>query len=83
MTNIETNDTGDIAADLLFGAGAVAGAVGLTRRQVYHASECGHMPLFKIGTTICARRSTLNRWFAEQEAGSYPGSVLAAAMQAS
>lgn len=68
MTDKADTEVAETAIDLLFGAGAVAGAIGLSRRQVYHAAENGYMPLFKIGTTICGRRSTLARWFSEREA---------------
>lgn len=54
-------------ADLLFGADSLAAALGLTRRQVYHAVHCGRLPVFRIGSIICARRSTLTRWFDQQE----------------
>lgn len=57
--------------DLLFGAEAMAAALGLTRRQVYHAVESGHIPAFRIGATICARRSTLMRWFDKKEAAAF------------
>lgn len=57
-----------VAPDLLFGAEAIADTLGLTRRQVYHAVACSHLPAFRIGATICARRSTLERWLDEREA---------------
>ena len=52
-------------ADLISGARAIASRLGLTERQVRHHHELGRIPTFKIGTTIVARRSTLNAWLAE------------------
>jgi hypothetical protein len=37
------------------------------RRQVYHLAERGHLPIFRLGQTLCVRRSTLNRFIADQE----------------
>lgn len=72
MTMVETTDSAlperlDIADDLAFGAEAIANVLGLTTRQVYHLNEKSHLPIFRIGSTICARRSTLQKWFDDQE----------------
>jgi hypothetical protein len=64
-----------LADDLLRGASQIAEFVFGDRRQrraVYHLAvevkpEC-RMPVFRLGSVICARRSTLLRWIAEQEA---------------
>ena len=56
-----------LAMDIEFGAAAIAKTTGLTRRRVYHLTQEGHMPTFRIGATLCARRSTLRRWFEELE----------------
>lgn len=52
--------------DLLYGLGAIGKHLGLTARQVEHLVEKG-LPTFKLGRTVCARRSALARHFAEQE----------------
>lgn len=57
----------DTANDILIGADAIAGFMGLSRRQIYHATEYGHLPTFRIGSVICARRTTLWRWMDECE----------------
>lgn len=62
-----TPDNDNLATDLLRGAEAIARFLGFPRRAVYHAVAKGHLPHFKIGETICARRSTLTAWIAEQE----------------
>ena len=56
-----------LAADLLRGASAIADFLGFERRVVYHAISAGHLPTFKMGATICARKSSLLRWIEEQE----------------
>lgn len=61
-----TND--NLAADLLRGADAIAAFLGFPRRTVYHAVAKGHLPHFRIGETVCARKSTLARWIEQQEA---------------
>jgi hypothetical protein len=63
-----------LANDLLRGASEIAEFVfgdPRQRRAVYHLAvevrpEC-RMPVFRLGNLICARRSTLLRWIAEQE----------------
>lgn len=57
-----------LAADILQGADAIAAWTGFKRRAIYHAVACGHIPTFRMGEIICARKSTLNRWVSEQEA---------------
>ncbi len=56
-----------IAEDILKGADAIGAFLGLSRRQAYHAVSAGHLPTFKIGAIICARKSTLTGWIAAQE----------------
>jgi hypothetical protein len=55
-------------ADLLSGARAIAEFLGIREKQIRHRIEAGLIPTFKLGGTICARRSTLNAWLAEVEA---------------
>jgi hypothetical protein len=54
--------------DLLYGVGQIAGHLRMTARQVYHLHDQGHLPTFKLGGKVCARRSRLAQHFAEQEA---------------
>jgi len=54
--------------DLLTGVAAIAAAIGMTKRQAYHLHESGELPTFKMGGKVYARRSTLARHFADQEA---------------
>lgn len=62
--------------DLLYGVDAIAKHLGLTVRQVKHRHENGELPTFKQGRTVCARRSALARYFAEQEQATKPGGGL-------
>lgn len=53
--------------DLLYGMTAIGDHLGLTARQAEHLAAKGVIPTFKLGGTVCARRSTLAKHFAEQE----------------
>lgn len=57
----------NISADLLRGADAIAAFLGFPRRAIYHAVSKGHLPSFRIGETVCARKSTLTAWIQKQE----------------
>jgi hypothetical protein len=38
------------------------------RRRVYHLASSSALPVFKLGSMLCARRSSLLRYVADQEA---------------
>lgn len=57
----------NLATDILRGAAAIADFLGFERRAVYHAVAKGSLPTFRIGETVCARKSTLMAWIAGQE----------------
>ncbi|PJI56034.1 hypothetical protein CTI14_00405 [Methylobacterium radiotolerans] len=67
------NDTGlPLAQDLLSGAEAIAlfmfgEASEANKRKVYHAAQKLGLPTFRIGATLCARRSTILAWIERQE----------------
>lgn len=68
------NDTAcpPLADDLLRGADEIATFMfgnAKHRRKVYYLTgeAARGLPHFKIGSLICARKSTLLRWIAEQE----------------
>lgn len=46
-------------ADLLYGGPAIADYLGLTEDAVYHLARQKRIPTFRMGRTVCARRSTL------------------------
>ena len=60
----------ELAEDLLRGADAIAefifGDKG-SRRKVYYLAETSHLPVFRLGAVLCARRSVVLRWIAGQE----------------
>jgi hypothetical protein len=60
----------ELADDLLLGAKQIAkfifGPEG-KRRQVYYLVEYARLPVFRLGTMLCARRSVLLNWIAMQE----------------
>lgn len=49
------------------------------RRRVYFLVESGALPHFRLGGTICARKSTLVDWIENQEARSCQSHPLAEA----
>ncbi len=59
-----------LSDDLLFGADTIAeflfGDRG-KRRQIYHLSQSGQLPVFKLGATVCARKSRLLHWIDQAE----------------
>ena len=59
-----------LAQDLLRGAEEIAAFLFGDRRQrrkVYHLAETSRLPVFRLGSVLCARRSVLMAWIAEQE----------------
>ncbi|MCW5735980.1 MAG: hypothetical protein KIS73_17765 [Enhydrobacter sp.] len=59
-----------LADDILRGAGAIAAFLfgGRShRRKVYHLVATSRLPTFKLGALLCARRTVLRDWIAEQE----------------
>lgn len=61
--------------DLLRGAAAIADHVfgdAHQRRSVYYYVEKRTLPVFRIGRVICARKSRLDQWIAEQEQAAAP-----------
>lgn len=58
----------NLADDLLRGTREIAAFLGLPNRVVSYHIECDRLPVFRLGALICARKSTLLAWIAEQEA---------------
>lgn len=59
-----------LAPDLLRGAEEISEFLFGTRnqrRKVYHLAETSKLPLFRLGSLLCARRSVLMDWIASQE----------------
>ena len=53
--------------DLLRGAESIGAWLGLSSRWVYNLANKGRFPCFRLGNTLCARKSTLASWIASQE----------------
>jgi hypothetical protein len=70
MKGASMNDQPDISDDLIFGADAIARFLGIDRRQVYHAHQMEHLPIFRIGSTLACRKSTITSWIADRERAS-------------
>jgi hypothetical protein len=52
-----------LAADLLFGAQAIADEIGASLRRTFHLLEGGHLPADKCGRTWVSTRTRLRRFF--------------------
>ena len=65
-----SEDETDFAKDMLRGAETISawlyGNSG-QRRKVYHLVATSNIPIFKLGSMICARKSVLLRWVETQE----------------
>ena len=59
-----------LADDILRGADEIAEFIfgeRASRRKVYYLAECTKLPVFRLGSLLCARRSVLLGWIAGQE----------------
>jgi hypothetical protein len=62
--------TRDVATDILRGADEIAQFLFGTkkyRRRVYNLVERNELPIFRIGASMCARKSVLLQWIEAQE----------------
>lgn len=57
----------NIEQDLIEGAAAAAGVLGLTKRQVYHMVAKKRLPCTRIGNRLYFRRSELERAFSAEQ----------------
>ena len=72
----------ELADDLLRGADSIAEFIfgskskrGSGRRKIYYLAETSHLPVFRLGAVLCARKSVLLRWISGQESRArLPGS---------
>ena len=73
MPAIPTSDI-NLSNDLLRGADAIAEFLygdAIQRRKIYHLAETSRLPIFRLGSVLCARRSVLIQWIADQERRSW------------
>lgn len=72
--NTVSNDTTQLlAGDILRGADEIAKFLfgeRASRRKVYYLAECTRIPVFHLGSVLCARRSVLLNWISGQESRS-------------
>ncbi|MFN3506231.1 MAG: hypothetical protein ACK4ZU_02060 [Allorhizobium sp.] len=54
-------------AELLVGHKAIARFLGLSPRFVSWHDEQGRLPTFRMGKSVCARKSTIRQWLEEME----------------
>jgi hypothetical protein len=67
---ITQNVPGQIADDILEGADAIAEFLfgsRESRRKVYYLAECSKLPIFRLGSVLCARKSVLLGFISGQE----------------
>jgi len=65
-----TGNEPEFAKDLLRGAEEIAEFLygnREVRRKIYHLFATSNLPVFKLGSTICARQSVLLKWVKDQE----------------
>ena len=68
---MSTTNAAGLGGDMLKGAGEISEFLFVSateRRKVYHLASTGVLPCFNIGAIVCARRSVLLQWVADQEA---------------
>jgi hypothetical protein len=67
---VPQNTPNELADDILRGADAIAefiyGERG-SRRKVYYLAGCSRLPVFRLGSVLCARKSVLLQWISGQE----------------
>lgn len=70
MGESQSNSEASIGGDILRGADAIASFLygdASYRRKVYNLVRTRHLPHFRLGATICARKRVLTNWIADQE----------------
>ena len=71
-------NSAELAGDILHGAAAIAHCLyghEKHRRKVYNLNETNRLPHFRLGSSLCARRSVLLAWITAQEQGSENASL--------
>jgi len=61
----------DLSNDILEGAGSIAAFLlgdSRHRRRIYHLVAKGTLPVFRLGSVLCARKSSLLNWIESEEA---------------
>ena len=58
---------GGVNTDLLRGSKAIAEYLGVSDRFIQEVCRNGRLPHFRLGSMLCARKSTLLAWIADSE----------------
>ena len=67
ISNVTSNE---LSGDILEGADAIAEFLfgsKESRRKVYYLAECSKLPIFRLGSVLCARKSVILRFISGQE----------------
>ena len=67
---MDENETENTVPDLLYGMSKIADYMGVKRSVAYHLAATQRIPVFRIGRTVCARRSTVSAALEQMEAAS-------------
>ena len=57
------NSSATLADDMLYGASAIAGYLGIPRRKAFYLLEHGRLPAGKLGRQYVASRAALQAYF--------------------
>ena len=77
LHTVPHDTTHPLAYDLLRGADEIAEFIfgkRSSRRKVYYLAEYTRIPVFRLGSVLCARRSVLMNWISTQENRTTPTS---------
>jgi hypothetical protein len=67
---VPENTPNELADDMLRGAGEIAAFIygdRERRRKIYYLVECSRLPVFRLGSVLCARKTVLLSWIEGQE----------------
>jgi hypothetical protein len=70
LPTVSQDKPNELADDMLRGAEEIAAFIfgeGASRRRVYYLAECSRLPVFRLGSVLCARKSVLLQWISGQE----------------
>jgi hypothetical protein len=73
VAGLMTGEVRPLSEDLLKGADEIAEFFygdRKQRRKIYHLAETSRLPVFRLGTVLCARKSQLMAWIEAQERAS-------------
>ena len=57
----------ELTSDIMNGAAEIAAFLNVSERRVFYIAERNLLPIFRVGTNLTARKSTLLRVYARKE----------------